>query len=139
MGETMKKMIVAIVFLIVIALLLLNPSIEASWASSWVAANAKDPQAPEVLYHAARWCDLLGDGAMADNLYIKLHDQYPDRADLCAPALYYLAYGIANGSYVLGLKKGALPYLQDLVNEYPNQVEWQSKGKKLYDEVMHFH
>ena len=133
----MKKLIVAAVVLIVIAVLLLNPSIEANWALSWVSANAKDPQAPEVLYRAARWCDLLGDSGMANNLYTQLHEQYPERADLCAPALYYLAYDMANGSYVVGLKKGALPYLQEMMSEYPAQQEWQSKAKKLYDELTH--
>lgn len=135
----MKKLIVAAAFLIVTAVLLLNPSIEAKWATSWVSANAKDPQAPEVLYRAARWCDMLGDGTTAGSLYIQLHEQYPERADLCAPALYYLAYGLANASYVVGLKKGALPYLQEMMDEYPGQEEWQSKAKKLYDEVSHFH
>ena len=135
----MQKLIAAAVVLIVTAVLLLNPSIEAGWALSWVTANAKDPQAPEVLYRAARWCDLLGDSDTANSLYIKLHDQYPQRGDLCAPALYYLAYGMANSTYVVGLKKGALPYLQEMLSEYPGQEEWQSKGKKLYDEVSHFH
>jgi hypothetical protein len=68
-----------------------------------------------------------------------LYQQYPERGDLCAPALYYTAKDKANGSYIVGIKRQALDYLNILFNQYSGQTEWCTKGKQLYDEVNYAH
>jgi hypothetical protein len=117
----------------------LNSSILADQALLWVKSNPKDPQAADVLYRAGRWCDLLGDDNKAVDIYWMLYQQYPDRGDLCAPALYHCADLRANGSNVLNLRRQALPYLDILINQYSSEDEWRTKGKKLYDEVNYAH
>ncbi len=118
-----------------IVILLLNSSILAGPVLSWVAANPKDPSAPNFLYDTARGCDFLGNDTQAQAIYLQLYQQYPKRADLCAPALYYLASNLANGSYIVGIKKQALPYLAMIMDQYPTEGDWAAKAKKLTDEV----
>ncbi len=135
----MKLMIVGAGVLILIFIVVLNTSMVADQALSWVAANPKDPGAPDVLYRTARWCDMLGSDDKAASIYLQLYQQYPERGDLCAPALYHLAYNLANGTYIVGIKKQALPYLETIMNQYSSQDEWSTKAKQLYDEVNYAH
>jgi hypothetical protein len=135
----MKKLIWGAVALIVLFVLALNSSILSDQAVAWVKANPKDPSAPLVLYRAGRWCDIMGSGDKALEIYELLYQQYPEKGELCAPALYYSAEIKANGSDILGLRKQALPYLDILLNQYSSQEEWRTKGKQLYDEVNYAH
>jgi tetratricopeptide (TPR) repeat protein len=131
----MQKLIVGAVFLILVSIVLLNSSMVADPVLSWVAANPKDPSAPDALYDTARCCDFLGNNDKAGAIYLQLYQQYPKRADLCAPGLYHLAYNLANGSYIVGLKRQALPYLQIIMDQYPTEGDWGTKAKQLTDEV----
>jgi hypothetical protein len=135
----MKKLMIGAGLLILVFIVVLNTSMVADQAVSWVAANPKDPSAPDVLYRTARWCDLLGSDDKAAVVYLQLYQQYPDRADLCAPALYHVAYNLAEGTYIVGIKKQAIPYLETIMNQYSSQAEWQTKAKQLYDEVSYAH
>lgn len=135
----MKKLMVGAGILILIFIVVLNTGMVADQAVAWVAANPKDPSAPDVLYRTARWCDLLGSDDKAAVVYLQLYQQYPERADLCAPALYHVAYNLAEGSYIVGIKKQAIPYLETIMNQYSSQEEWQAKAKQLYDEVSYAH
>jgi|SRR5581483_2849677 len=125
--------------LIVIFIIVLNTGLVADQSLAWVKNNAKDPAAPDVLFKTARWCDILGSDDKAIEIYWKLYQDYPERADLCAPALYYIAYLKANGTYIVGVKKQALPYLETIMNQYSTQEEWRAKAKTLYDEVNYVH
>ena len=112
----MKKLIWGAVALIVLFILALNSSILADQALAWVKANPKDPDAPAMLYRAGRWCDLMGNDEKAIQIYQQLVDQYPEKGELCAPALYYAASLKANGSNILALRKQALPYLDRCID-----------------------
>ena len=135
----MKKLIWGAIALIVLFILALNSSILADQALAWVKANPKDPDAAVVLFRAGRWCDLMGNDEKAIQIYQQLYDQYPEKGELCAPALYYAASIRANGSNILALRKQALPFLDILLNQYSNQEEWRTKGKQLFDEVSYAH
>ena len=131
----MKKLIWGAIALIVLFVLALNSSILADQAVAWVKANPKDPNAPLVLYRAGRWSDIMGSNDKALEIYDMLYKEYPENAELCAPALYYSAQIKTNGSNIVGLRKQALPYLDTLLNQYSTQEEWRVKAKQLYDEV----
>lgn len=135
----MKKLLIAAGSLILIFLVVLNTGFVSDQALAWVKENPKDPTAPDVLYKTARWCDIMGSEEKAEPIYLQLYQQYPERADLCAPALYHLAYNKANSSYNLGVRKQALPYLDIIANQYSSQDEWRTKAKQLYDEVNYAH
>ncbi len=135
----MKKIVLIAGAVILVFILVLNTSFVADQALAWVAANPKDSDAPDVIYDMGRWCDLMGNTDKARVLYLQLYQQYPERADLCAPALYHLAYNFANGTYIVVIKKQALPYLDIVMNQYASQAEWQDKAKQLDDEVMNAH
>jgi hypothetical protein len=134
-----KKMIIGAIVLIVLFVLVLNSSILADQAVQWAKNNPKDPQAADVLYKAGRWCDILGNDDKAVEIYWYLYQTYPERADLCAPALYYCAYIKDNGSNIPALRKQAQPYLDVLLNQYAAQDDWGTKGKKIQDEVNNVH
>lgn len=131
----MKKLMIVAVLLIAVAVVLLNPSMVASQATAWVNAHPKDPDAALILYRTGRWCDFMGGSDTARGVYLQLTQQYPKQGDLCAPALYYIASDMADGTYIVGLKKQALPYLQTIQDQYPEQTEWVAKAKELYDQV----
>lgn len=135
----MKKLIVGALILIVIFVVVLNTGLVADQAVGWVKDNPKDPEAPVVLYRTARWCDVMGNDQRANAVYLQLYQQFPERGDLCAPALYYVAQNIANSSYAVGVRKQALPYLDIIINDYSSQEEWRTKAKQLYDEVNYAH
>ncbi|HJT23381.1 MAG TPA: hypothetical protein VJ873_02315 [bacterium] len=134
-----RNLIVVVAILIVAFVIVLNSGMVADQVVGWVNTNAKDPSAPDVLYRTARWCDIMGNDDKAAQLYWMLYQQYPERADLCAPALYYTAYDKANGTYILGIKKQALQYLTILLSQYSGQTDWCTKGKQLQDEVTYAH
>ena len=135
----MKKIFLIAGALILVFVLVLNTSLVADEALAWVAANPKDSSAPDVLYDMGRWCDLMGNTDKAREIYLQLYKQYPERADLCAPALYHVAYNFANGTYIVVIKKQALPYLDIVLNQYSTQTDWQAKAKQLDDEVINTH
>ena len=139
-GNTMvRNLVIVVVILIVAFIVVLNSGMVADQVVGWVNSNSKDPSAPDVLYKAARWCDIMGNDDKAAQLYGMLYQQYPERADLVAPALYYEAYDKVNGTYILGIKKQALPILDILLNQYSDQAKWCTKGKALQDEVNYAH
>lgn len=139
-GNTMvRNLVIVMVILIVGFLVVLNSGMVADQVVGWVNSNAKDPSAPDVLYKAARWCDMMGNDDKAAQLYWMLYQQYPERADLCAPALYYTAFDKVNGTYIIGIKKQAITYLDILLNQYSGQTDWCTKGKQLEDEVNYAH
>ena len=135
----MKKLIYWVIALMVLFILALNSSILANQAVAWVKENPKDPDAPIVLFRAGRWCDLLGDNSRALEIYWELYQEYPEKADLCAEALFNSAQIKNNASNVVGLRKQALPYLDIILNQYSTQEEWRAAAKKLYDEVNYVH
>lgn len=135
----MKKLIIGVIVLIVLFVLVLNSSILADQAVLWAKNNPKDPQAADVLFKAARWCDILGNNDRAVEIYWMLYQQYPERADLCAPALYHCGDIRANQSNILVMRKQALPYLDIVISQYSGQGDWGTKAKKLYDEVNYAH
>lgn len=135
----MKHLLIALVFLATGFVLVLNTSILAGWAAAWVGDHPKDPDAPEVLYRVGRWCDIVGNNEGAQTLYLKLVQQYPKRGDLCAPALYYTASDIADGSYIIALRKQAIPYLRTILDQYSDQANWKAKAQKLDDELENVH
>jgi len=135
----MKKLLLVVVFLIAGVVVILNTSMVGDQASAWAEANPKDPNAPEVLYRAGRWCDVMGNDEKAKALYMQLVEEYPKRGDLCAPALYYVASDLANGSYIVALRKQAIPYLKKILDEYPYQEDWRAKAQQLDDELEKTH
>lgn len=135
----MKKLIIGALLLIVVFIIVLNTGLVADQALNWVKENPKDPEAPLVLYRTARWCDVMGNDERANAIYLQLYQQFPEKGELCAPALYYVAQDIANSSYAVGVKKQALPYLEIIINDYSSQEEWRTKAKQLYDEVNYAH
>ena len=124
---------------IIVFLIALNSSLIADQALAWVKANPKDPTAPDVLYRAGRFCDVMGNNDKAVEIYWMLYEEFPERGDICAPALYYCGNIKASASYILAIRKQALPYLDIVVNQYSNQQEWRTKAKQLYDEVNYAH
>jgi hypothetical protein len=135
-----KKMIYGAIALILLFVLVLNSSILANQVVAWADANPKDPDAPLMLYRAGRYCNVMGDDNRALEIYEHLYQEYPERAELCAPAMYYSGEIKANGSNnILAYKKQALPFLDIVVNQYSSQEEWRTKAKKLYDEVNFAH
>jgi len=132
-------MIYAAIALIAIFILVLNSSIIADQMVNWANANPKDPDAPLMMYRAGRYCNVMGDDNRAIEIYTQLQQQYPERGELVAPAMYYCGEIKANGSNILAYRKQAVPYLETVINEYPSQTEWGTKAKKLLDEVNYAH
>ena len=135
----MKKLLIAAVAIIAVFIFILNSSFLSDQATAWVKEHPKDPNSADVLYDVGRWCDLTGDNDKAIELYTLLYHQYPERGDLCAPGLYHCAAIKANGSYIRVIRLEAIPYLETIINQYPNQDDWGTKAKQLYDEVMNGH
>lgn len=135
----LKKLIIGAIIVIILVIIGLNSGIVADQAVSWVQAHPKDPSAPDVLYRTGRWCDIMGNDKRAAVIYLQLYQQYPERGDLCAPALYYTAADKVNNTYIVGIKKESLQYLDILFNQYSSEKEWCTKGKQLYDEVNYVH
>jgi TolA-binding protein len=131
-----KALIISAVVLIVLFFTALNSSMIADQALAWVKEHPKDPSAPEVLYRAARWCDLLGDNNKARAVYWDIYEQYPEKGEYCAPALYYIAQIISDTT---SARRQANTYLQIVIDQYPNVDNWGTKAKELYDEVNNVH
>ena len=132
----MKKLVIAAILVIAVFFVALNTSMIADQATAWVKEHPKDPNAPVVLYRAARWCDIMGDNKKAIETYWSLYQQYPESSELCAAALYYSAQIQANAT---SARKLANTYLDIIIKEYPNSGNWSTKAKELYDEVNYVH
>ncbi len=132
----MKKLIFLLVLLATVVFVGLNSSMIADQSLAWVKDHPKSDTAPEILYRSARWCDFLGDNAKAMDMYWELYQRYPDRGDLCAPALYHLADIIVATSTA---KQRAKTYLEIVMNQYPTVEDWAMKSKQLYDQLTYAH
>src|SRR5215472_18701105 len=108
----MKKLIAGVILLLVIVFIGLNTGMIADQSEQWVKNNPKDGHAPDVLYKSARWCDLMGDNDRAVSVYTDLYQAYPERGDLCAPALYHIAQIEID---VTNSKSRGRPYLEKLI------------------------
>lgn len=135
----MKKLIAVFVVVGTLFVLVINPTIIVNQTLDWAKANPKADNAPEVLYYVGRGCDLTGSGEKAILLFELLYQQYPQRGDLCAPALYYCGRIRADGSYLRAYRLQALQYLDIVVSQYADQTEWQTKAKQLISEVNYEH
>ena len=111
----------------------LNAKMLAEQAEQWVKNNPKDPHAPEVLYYAARYCDILGDNAKAQSVYWEVYQQYPENSALCAASLYYEADNKVETS--AATRNYAIPILDIVLNQYSSEEEWVQKAKALRDQV----
>jgi hypothetical protein len=136
MEAAVKKLIVGIILVIVIFFVGLNSSMLANQVEAWVKEHPKDPKAPELLFKAARWCDIMGDNKKAMDIFFRIYQQYPERKDLCVASLYYCADIQANDT---SARKLANNYLDIILKEYPDAGEWSTKAKTLYDEVNYVH
>jgi hypothetical protein len=136
MEAAVKKLIVGIILVIVLFFVGLNSSMVANQAQAWAKEHPKDPDAPVVLFKAARWCDILGDNNKAKEVYWQIYQQYKERKDLCVASLYYSAEIQATAS---SARKLANAYLEIILKEYPDEGEWSTKAKTLYDEVNYVH
>lgn len=134
-----KKVAWIAVGLIALVIFVLSSSIVADQAEKWVAANPKDPEAPKVLYKAARWCDLMGDNDRAVASYWRLYEQYPGESKLVVEGLYYCAVIKSEGQNILVLRQQANPYLRVILDQYGSEPEWHAKAQKLFDEVNYVH
>jgi tetratricopeptide (TPR) repeat protein len=129
----MKKLLIGGCCVILLFLLALNTGLMGDQVEQWVKANPKDPHAPKVLFYAARYCDILGDNPRAQKLYQEIYEQYPENSSLCAEALFDEAANKVSTS--AATKAYAVPLLDTIQNQYPNEEEWVKKAKALKDEV----
>ena len=128
----MTKLLAFIVFFVMFFYLVLNTSLVSEKALEWVNKHPKDSSAPEVLYRTARWCDYLGDDARAVADYWELYLRYPERGDLCAPGLYHAADLLRQ---TIPGKQRARNCLEIVMSQYEANEEWNTKAKRLYDEI----
>lgn len=135
----MKKLMYGALAVIVFFILVMNSSILADQAVDWVKDHPKDPDAPLVLFRAGRWCNLLGDGEKAIEIYQELYQEFPEKSEFCAPAMYYCGEIKSDESNIVALRKQALPFLEIVTTQYASEDEWREKAKKLYDEVNYVH
>lgn len=131
----MKKLVIGGICLIFFFMIALNTTMLAEQAEQWVKNNPKDPHAPQVLFDAARWCDILGDNHKAQTVYDEIFRLYPENSAISAAALFYEAQNKVQTS--AATKSYAIPILDTLISQYPDQTEWAEKGKKLRDEVIY--
>ena len=131
----MKGLIFLGVLVAGILVLALNPHLAADQIMDWVKQNPKYPSAPDLLYDTGRMCQFLTDGDTAIAVYNDLYQSYPDNAALCAPALYYCGQIKADSGYIKVFRMQALPYLQIILDQYSEQVEWVTKAQALMNEV----
>lgn len=115
--------------------LALNPHLVADQVMDWAKQNVKDPSVPDILFDTGRACQFLQDGDTAIVMYNYLYQTYPDKADLCAPAMYYCGQIKADSGYIKVFRMQALPYLQIILDQYSDQAEWVSKAQALMSEV----
>lgn len=118
-----------------ILVLALNPHLFADQIVDWVKQNPKYPSAADLLYDTGRLCQFLQDGDTAIVVYNDLYQSYPDKADLCAPALYYCGQIKADSGYIKVFRMQAIPYLQIILDQYSDQTEWVTKAQALINEV----
>lgn len=131
----MKGLIFLGVFVAGILVVALNPHLASDQVISWVKQNPKDPSAPEYLYDTGRVCQFLTDTDTATVVYNFLYQQYPDKSEFCAPAMYYCAEMKVDSSYIKVFKMQALPYLQIILDQYADQPDWVAKAQTLMNQV----
>ncbi|MGH7739242.1 MAG: tetratricopeptide repeat protein [bacterium] len=129
-------MIIAAIVFLGFFFTLLNSSMLANQANDWVQKNPDDPNAPSVLYYAARWCDILGDNQKAIDTYMELYNDYPNQNGLCAAGLLHCAQ---IQQETTGAPDLAKKYLTLIFTQYPDQTKWVTKANVILDELNHVH
>ncbi|HTA76394.1 MAG TPA: hypothetical protein VK791_04490 [bacterium] len=130
----MKKYVIGGIFIVGILVLALNPNIVADQVVKWAKQNVANPDTPEIVYNTGRICGYLQDDDTAIGMFNYLYETYPDNAALCAPAMYYAGKIKADNSYVKVFRMQAVPFLQIVIDQYPDS-EWAPKAKQLMYEV----
>lgn len=130
----MKSLIFLGVLIAGILVLVLDPHLAADQVVSWVKQNPKYPSAPDLLYDTGRMCQFLQDGDTAIAVYNDLYQQYPDKGELCAAALYYCGE-IESGADIKAYRLQAVPYLQIILDQYSDQTAWVVKAQALMTQV----
>jgi hypothetical protein len=131
----MKGLIILGVLAAGILIVALNPHLLADQVVNWAKQNPKDTSAPDILFDTGRLCQYLTDGDTAIVVYNYLYQTYPDKAALCAPAMYYCGEIKADSGYIKVFRMQALPYLQIILDQYSDQAEWVVKAQALINEV----
>jgi hypothetical protein len=131
----MKGFLYIGILLAAIIVVVINPSLVADQVLNWAKQNPQNQYTPEVLFDTARACQLLTDGDTAIKLYNYLYQQYPEKADLCAPAMYYCGEIKEEAGYIKVIRMEAVPYLQIVLDQYPDQMKWVVKARQLMSEV----
>ncbi len=122
------------ILIVGILVLALNPHLAADQVVNWVKQNPKDASAPDLLYDTGRICQFLQDGDTAIEVYNDLYQQYPDKGELCAAALYYCGE-IEAAADIKVYRLQAVPYLQIILDQYSDQTAWAVKAQALINQV----
>lgn len=128
---SLKALIIPILILTGVLVVALNTGFLADKALEWASKNPDRPEAPQLVYRVARWCDLTGDDQNAVRLYLQIYERFPERRELAAESIYRAALAVSYGT----ARRQASNYLDLLFREYPEQEKWRSKGKELWDVV----
>lgn len=131
----MKGLAIFGALMAVLVVIVISPSVVAHPVLSWAKQNPQVESAPEILFDTARFCQLVTDGDTAIELYSYLYQQYPNNAALCAPAMYYCGEIKREAGYIKVIRMEALPYLQIVLDQYPDQQKWVVKAQQLMSEV----
>jgi hypothetical protein len=131
----MKGLIFLGVLIAALLIVALNPRVLADQVVSWVKQNPDYASAPELLLDTGNVCKFLQADDTAIEVYNDLYQQYPKQAAFCAEALYDCGKIKADSSYLKGVRVQALPYLQIILDQYPDQVDWVLKAQQLMNEV----
>jgi hypothetical protein len=131
----MKGLIFLGVLVAALLVVALNPHLAADQIVNWVKQNPTYPSAPELLFDTGRVCQFLTDGDAAIVVYNDLYQQYPDKSEFCAPAMYHCGEIKADSGYIKVFRMQALPYLQIILDQYADQPEWVAKAQALMNEV----
>jgi hypothetical protein len=131
----MKVFILGAVLFGIIGVLALNPYLIANQIVDWAQQNPKADNVAEILFNTGRTCQFLTDGDTAIAVYNDLYTQFPDREDLCAPAMYYCGQIKMDSSYVKAIRVQALPFFQIVVDQYSDQTDWYKKAQQGILEV----
>ncbi len=131
----MKGLMFLGVIVAAILIVALNPHLAADQIISWVKQNPKYASAPELLYDTGRACEFLTDTDTATEVFNFLYQQYPDKSEFCAPAMYYCGEMKVDSSYLKVFKMQSIPYLQIVLDQYADQTEWAAKAQALMNQV----
>jgi hypothetical protein len=131
----MKGLIFLAVLVAGVAVLAMNPGFIADKVLEFAKQNPTYANTPDYIYDGGRACQILQGDDAALELYDYLYKNFPNNAALCAPAMYYSGKIKAESSYLKVFRVMALPYLQIVLDQYPDQLEWNVKAKQLMSEV----